>query len=135
MSIFDTIKDAIFGHHVTAPTASGQAAPTPSTAPSAAPAAAPAASTSTPISTEDLHSQLTSLAAKNSQKLNWQTSIVDLMKLVGLDPSLANRKTLAHELGYAGDTNDSATMNIWLHKAVMDKLAQAGGKVPDSMHA
>ncbi len=75
---------------------------------------------------------MTQLAAKNPQKLNWQTSIVDLMKLVGLDPSFANRKQLAQELGYTGDTADSATMNTWLHKTVMDKLAAGGGSVtPD----
>jgi uncharacterized protein DUF3597 len=73
------------------------------------------------------------MAAKRPEKLNWQSSIVDLMKLVDLDPSLANRKTLAGELGYAGDTQDSAKMNIWLHQQVMQKLAAAAGKVPDSL--
>ena len=73
------------------------------------------------------------MAAKNSEKLNWRSSIVDLMKLVGLDPSLANRKQLASELGYTGDTQDSAKMNIWLHQQVMEKLAADGGKVPDSL--
>jgi Domain of unknown function (DUF3597) len=82
-----------------------------------------------PLSSAELATQLTQMAAKNSQKLNWQTSIVDLMKLVGLDPSFANRKQLAQELGYTGDTGDSASMNIWLHKAVMDKLAASGGGV------
>ena len=72
----------------------------------------------------------TDLAAANPQPLNWRTSIVDLMKLLDLDSSLSARKELAHELGYSGDTADSASMNIWLHKQVMQKLAQNGGKVP-----
>jgi len=73
------------------------------------------------------------MAQKNAQKLNWSTSIVDLMKLLDLDSSLTARKTLAQELKYSGDTNDSATMNIWLHKQVMIKLAENGGKVPDAL--
>ncbi len=78
----------------------------------------------------DVEAVLSDMAAKNPQKLNWKTSIVDLMKLVGMESSLAERKELAQELGYKGDMNDSATMNIWLHKQVMQKLAQNGGKVP-----
>jgi 3-oxoacyl-ACP reductase-like protein len=131
MSIFESIKNAIFGKHVTAASpASAQAAPA---AQAAAPSAPPAATLSSAISASDLQAQLAALSAKSSQKLNWQTSIVDLMKLTGLDPSFANRKALAAELGYSGDTNDSASMNIWLHKAVMDKLAQSGGKVTDEL--
>ena len=76
---------------------------------------------------------LNGLNSKQAQKLNWQTSIVDLMKLVGLDSSLQHRKDLAKELGYTGDQNDSAAMNIWLHKAVMRKLAENGGRVPASL--
>ena len=76
---------------------------------------------------------LNGMAQKNAQKLNWSTSIVDLMKLLDLDSSLTARKTLAQELKYSGDTNDSATMNIWLHKQVMIKLAENGGKVPDAL--
>ena len=76
---------------------------------------------------------LTGLAAKNPQKLNWQTSIVDLMKLLDLDSSLHARTELAQELHYSGDTNDTATMNMWLQKQVMQKLAENGGKVPDSL--
>jgi 3-oxoacyl-ACP reductase-like protein len=132
MSIFDSIKNAIFGHAAAAPAASmAPAAPaTPTPAPAAAPA--PAVPASTAIAPAALESMLTQLAARNPQKLNWQTSIVDLMKLVGLDPSFANRKQLAQELGFTGDTTDSASMNIWLHKAVMDKLAASGGAVtPD----
>jgi hypothetical protein len=70
---------------------------------------------------------------KNSQQLNWRTSIVDLMKLLDLDSSLNARKELATELHYTGDKNDSASMNIWLHKQVMQKLAENGGKVPDNL--
>ena len=73
---------------------------------------------------------LNGLAEKNPQTLDWRQSIVDLMKLLDLDSSLAARKQLAEELGYTGDTNDSASMNIWLHKQVMQKLAENGGKVP-----
>jgi hypothetical protein len=80
--------------------------------------------------TVDVEAVLTEMAEKNPQKLNWRTSIVDLMKLVGMESSLSERKELAQELGYKGDMNDSATMNIWLHKQVMQKLAQNGGKVP-----
>jgi len=67
------------------------------------------------------------------QKLDWRHSIVDLMKLLHLDSSLSARKELAQELHYTGDTSDSASMNIWLHKQVMQKLAENGGKVPDSL--
>ena len=74
------------------------------------------------------------LAAKNKEKLNWKTSIVDLMKLLKLDSSLSARKDLAKELGYKEDTGDSAAMNIWLHKQVMRKLAENGGKVPAELH-
>jgi hypothetical protein len=81
----------------------------------------------------DVAAVLEKMAAGNSQKLNWRTSIVDLMKLVGMDSSLENRKELAKELGYSGDTGDSAAMNIWLHKRVMQELAKNGGKVPANM--
>jgi hypothetical protein len=134
MSIFSRIKDAIFG-------ANAKAAPAPSSpptqkpAPSATPKAAPppAAPTTAAPAAVDVEAVLTQLAAKQGQKLNWRTSIVDLMKLVGLDPSLDNRKELARELGYKGDTNDSAAMNIWLHKQVMTQLATHGGKVPPEL--
>jgi hypothetical protein len=135
MGIFDSIKNAIFGHHETAAVAPASTPNDSATVSSAAPAAAPAAPAVTPLSESGLEAQLAQLSAKNSQKLNWQTSIVDLMKLVGLDPSLANRKQLAQELGYKGDTADSATMNIWLHKEVMAKLAASGGSVPADLKA
>jgi hypothetical protein len=76
---------------------------------------------------------LVDLASKNAEKLNWRTSIVDLMKLLQLDSSLAARKELAQELHFTGDTNDSASMNIWLHRQVMIKLAENGGKVPEEL--
>ena len=73
------------------------------------------------------------MAAKNPEKLDWKRSIVDLMKLVGMDSSLASRKELASELGYTGDQSDSAQMNVWLHKQVFKKLAENGGKVPQEL--
>jgi hypothetical protein len=78
----------------------------------------------------DMGKVLEDLAAKSPQKLNWRTSIVDLMKLLGMESSLQERKALADELGYTGDKGDSAAMNIWLHKQVMRKVAENGGKVP-----
>lgn len=97
------------------------------TAGASAPASTGAASGGAQV---DISAVLNGMATKNPEKLDWRRSIVDLMKLVGLDSSLAARKELAKELGYTGDTNDSATMNVWLHKQVMAKLAANGGKVP-----
>jgi hypothetical protein len=130
MGIFSSIKEKIFGKKEEAPTPT---APAPSIAPSAAaatPAAAPAAA---PVSVIDVEESLSRQAASHSESLNWRTSIVDLMKLLGIDPSLANRKELAQELGYTGELNGSAEMNIWLHKAVMRELAANGGKVPSDL--
>ena len=81
----------------------------------------------------DIEQVLDGMAANNSQKLNWRTSIVDLMKLVGMDSTLQERRELADELGYTGDKGDTAAMNMWLHKAVMKKLAENGGKVPANL--
>jgi Domain of unknown function (DUF3597) len=81
----------------------------------------------------DISEVLDGLAAKNPEKLDWKRSIVDLMKLVGMDSSLSARKELAKELNYTGDTDDSAKMNIWLHKEVLKKLAANGGKVPQEL--
>ena len=78
----------------------------------------------------DVNAVLNDMASKNSEQLDWKRSIVDLMKLVGMDSSLQERKELATELGYTGDKNDSATMNVWLHKQVLKKLSENGGKVP-----
>ncbi|WP_295707548.1 DUF3597 domain-containing protein [uncultured Brevundimonas sp.] len=103
------------------PQAQPQAAPAPTPQPQAAtPAAQPV----------DIEAVLDGLNAERAQKLNWRTSIVDLMKLVGLESSLSERKELADELGYTGDKSDSAAMNIWLHKQVLKKLQDNGGKVP-----
>jgi hypothetical protein len=81
----------------------------------------------------DVDAVLSGLAAKNSEHLDWKKSIVDLMKLVGMDSSLSARKELATELGYTGDKDDSAAMNVWLHKEVLKKLAANGGKVPANL--
>ena len=81
----------------------------------------------------DVAANLERMAATNPESLNWRESIVDLMKLVGMDSSLTARKQLATELHYSGDQNDSASMNIWLHKAVLKKLAENGGKVPQEL--
>jgi 3-oxoacyl-ACP reductase-like protein len=131
MSIFGKILGGIFNRKkpaeaAPAPTAAPAPAPTaaPAPAPTAAPAPAPAPE---PV---DIEAVLNELAAANPQKLNWRTSIVDLMKLVGLESSLSERKELADELGYTGDKSDSAAMNIWLHKQVLAKLAANGGTVP-----
>ncbi|MBO0133048.1 DUF3597 domain-containing protein [Agrobacterium burrii] len=134
MSFFDKIKNAIFGKAEAAPQTSAPAG-TPTTAASpAAPAqpASPAPTASAPASTGnvDVASILDAAVKKNGQKLDWKHSIVDLLKALDLDSSLTARKELAAELGYTGDTSDSATMNIWLHKAVIKKLSENGGKVP-----
>jgi hypothetical protein len=130
MSIFGKIMSAIWGASPSSP------ATTPGATSGASPAAAPgsaAAPASAPMAMVDVEQVLSQLAAKNREKLDWRKSIVDLMKLLGLDSSLTARKELAHELHYSGDTNDSAAMNVWLHKQVMRKLAENGGKVPDDL--
>jgi 3-oxoacyl-ACP reductase-like protein len=105
-------------------------APAPAPAAAAAPAA-PQPAAATPVTPlVDVEAILTTMQQQNSQPLNWRTSIVDLLKLLNLDSSLASRKELADELHYTGDKNDSASMNIWLHKQVMIKLSENGGKVP-----
>ncbi len=113
----------------TAPPSAGTAPPT-TTAATATPTAAPAAPAVKPMAEVDVEQMLDGMAQKSGEKLNWKTSIVDLMKLLGLDSSLASRKELAQELHYSGDMNDSASMNIWLHRQVMNKVAANGGKVP-----
>lgn len=166
MSIFDRIKNAIFGeaHAAPAPQTSGTASASPSSsappttqpvAPSA-PAAAPAptstaasaaqSTTATPRPSDglapsnsasqapvDVESILNEAVKKSGQTLNWRHSIVDLMKALGMDASLQERKELAQELGYPGDTNDSGKMNIFLHRALMKKLSQNGGHVPSDL--
>ena len=130
MSIFGNIMSAIFGH------STAQAQPKPSTANTAAAPSASSAPTSAPTAPQsqvDVEAILNKLASQNREKLDWRKSIVDLMKLLKLDSSLSARQELAKELHYAGDTKDSAAMNIWLHKQVMIKLAENGGKVPDEL--
>ena len=125
MSIFGKILGGIFNRKKPA-----QPAPAPSATPAAPASPAVVASAPQPPEPVDIEAVLNELAAENPQKLNWRTSIVDLMKLVGMESSLAERKELADELGYTGDKSDSAAMNIWLHKQVLAKLAANGGKVP-----
>jgi hypothetical protein len=131
MSVFGDIMSKIFRHPQAkaAPRPAPQAAPA-AAAPSPGPAAAQAAAEAPAV---DVGAVLEVMAKDNGQQLNWRQSIVDLLKLLSIDSSLANRKALAAELGYSGDTEDSAAMNIWLHKAVMQKLAENGGIVPDSL--
>ena len=125
MSILGTIMSAIF-----------KSASPAGTAPSAAtPSAAPGGTSAAPTAQVDVAAVLTKLADQNKEKLDWRKSIVDLMKLLNLDSSLAARKQLAQELHYTGDQNDSASMNVWLHKQVMQKLAENGGKVPAELRA
>ena len=118
----------------TASRGSMQGAPTQasqqSAAPQAAPQAAPAAPPQAPMEQVDVEAILTKMASQQGQQLNWRSSIVDLLKLLNIDSSLQARKELAQELDYTGDTSDSAKMNIWLHRQVMNKLAANGGKVP-----
>ena len=151
MSIFGTIASAIFGSAAHAEGASPDVKAAPSNAPAASttvaandtappaamPAAAPASSPASPNivakTPVDVMAVLDKMDDASDEKLDWSTSIVDLMKLLKLDSSLAARKQLAHELNYPGDTKDSAKMNIWLHKAVMTKLAENGGIVPKEL--
>ncbi|MFL9828655.1 DUF3597 domain-containing protein [Rhodoplanes sp. SY1] len=151
MSVLGTIMSRIFGHARAedGPAPASTSSPPPSAAPGSAspapsdrstplPSAPPA---STPPSGRpsggdvDVAAVLTEKAAKRTENLDWRRSIVDLMKLLDLDSSLAARKELARELHYSGDTNDSATMNVWLHGQVMKKLAENGGRVPDDLRA
>jgi hypothetical protein len=120
MGVFSKIRDAIFGKKE-------EEVPAAETPPPETDAPEPVP---TPMSEVDVGARLDFMAANAAQQLNWRTSIVDLMKLVGMESSLAERRELAGELDYTGDTADTATMNIWLHKQVMIKLAENGGVVP-----
>jgi hypothetical protein len=146
MSVFGNIVSAIFGskHAASVTAAAGPSAPSPSagaakgtSAPSpstatAAGASAPSPGTS-PISKADVEAILAKLDDEQDEDYDWKSSIVDLMKLLKLDSGLGARKQLAKELGYTGALDGSAEMNVWLHKQVMTKLAETGGKVPDSL--
>ena len=129
MSILGNIFNKIFHRGDNAASNTTASAPSGSDA-AAAGVAAQATATAEAAAPVDVEAVLNGLAAKNSQKLNWRTSIVDLMKLLDMDSSLQERKELATELGYTGAKDGSAEMNIWLHKQVMNKLAATGGKVP-----
>jgi hypothetical protein len=131
MGIFDKIMSTIFG----AANASGMPAPSAgaSAAGGTAPAGTPADAAKAAAATVDVAANLDALAKASKEKFDWRKSLVDLMKLLKLDSSLASRKELAKELGYTGNTSDSATLNVWLHKQVMTKLAANGGKVPDEL--
>jgi uncharacterized protein DUF3597 len=154
MSVFGSIVSAIFGSKhaagVTQASATGSATPAPSkpstagaapTAGSTAAASPASAGTPTaaaaakPISRADVEAILQKLDDDQDEDFDWKRSIVDLMKLLKLDSSLGARKQLAQELGYTGALDGSAEMNVWLHKQVMTKLAESGGKVPDSLRA
>jgi hypothetical protein len=134
MSIFSKIKDAIFGHKTA--TAPGDRPQIPAGWAGGAPAGtagAPVAPTPTTTNV-DVEAVLTEMArSKGNPDLNWRTSIVDLMKLLGLDSSLENRNELATELGFTGQKDGSAEMNMWLHREVMRQLAANGGQVPSSL--
>lgn len=133
----DKAVEAVAGETAAAaesPAAPAEAAPVEAAAVETVAAAAPAAADAPP-ETVDVVAVCEALAAKNPQKLNWRTSIVDLMKLLGMDSSLANRKELAKELGCPENLigGDYSQMNVWLIKAVMKKLAENGGKVPEEL--
>lgn len=134
MSILGDIFRKIFpaSHAGVAPgeTAVPPKAPSAPASPTPPPTASPMNNSITQV---DVEAILNDMAKKSSQTYNWRESIVDLLKLLRLDSSLQSRKDLARELGYNGDTNDSASMNIWLHRQVMNKLAANGGKVPNDL--
>lgn len=129
MSIFGKIMGAIFGSKAAAAPASGGTAPSPG----ASAGSSASAAGSAPAQSVDVAAILDKAVAAKKEKLQWRTSIVDLMKALDVDSSFAARKELATELGYTGDSNDSASMNIWLHKQMMAKLAANGGKLPSDI--
>ena len=159
MSIFSNILNKIFPQDHPATTASGgtvppaapNAAPASSSTPSGNPTSTPLSSAGdaagtpatvgveparppvTPLPEVDVDAILTQKQQQSGAALNWRTSIVDLLKLLDLDSSLESRKALAQELHYTGNTDDSAAMNVWLHRQVMSKLEENGGKVPDDL--
>ena len=137
MSIFGNIMSAIFSHAPSVASASANPAST-AAKPASPSAQATSVSGQTPSSAKpapavDISVIMDKLAQEAGEQLDWRKSIVDLMKLINLDSSIAARKQLAKELNYTGDSNDSASMNIWLHKEVMTKLAENGGKVPEEL--
>jgi hypothetical protein len=138
MSVFGNMISAIFGskHAAGVTAAAGPSSPSPSSpATSASAGTAAGATAAKPISKADVEAILAKLADEQDEDLDWKSSIVDLMKLLKLDSGLGARKQLAQELGYTGALDGSAAMNVWLQKQVMTKLAESGGKVPDSLKA
>ena len=140
MSVFGSIVSAIFGskHAANAAPSAGATPGSPASAGASAPsgsAASSGAAAAKPISREDVEAILKRLHDDQREDFDWRKSIVDLMKLLKLDSSLSARKQLAQELGYSGALDGSADMNLWLHRQVMVKLAESGGKVPDSLKA
>ena len=128
MSIFGDIVNKLFGKaKPDQPAPAVEPTPDPAAAQAAAPAAASAPA---PLADVDVAVVMDQFVSESGQTLNWRTSIVDTLKALGVDSSLEHRKELAKELKYSGDTNDSASMNIWLHKQVMKALAANGGKLP-----
>ena len=133
MGMFQDLMSKIFHR---APEASAQSAPAaPDSGTGQPKSGAAPESAQQPVTAVDVAAILDKMASENTQKLNWKHSIVDLMKLVGMESSLEARRELAADLKYSGDTKDTATMNIWLHKEVMKKLAENGGKVPKELLA
>ena len=133
MNVFGKLMDRIFSRKKQdAPAAAPAPAPMSPATGTVSPGATTAVATppSVPTQEVDVEAVLEELAAQRGEKLNWRTSIVDLMKLVGMESSLAERRELADELGYTGDTSDTARMNMWLHKEVMRRMAANGGRVP-----
>ncbi|MGE8161642.1 DUF3597 domain-containing protein [Paraburkholderia sp. NPDC080076] len=131
MSIFGDIVNKLFGKaKPDQPAPAVEPTPDPAAAQAAAPAAAPAPA---PLADVDVAVVMDQFVSESGQTLNWRTSIVDTLKALGVDSSLEHRKELAKELKYSGDTNDSASMNIWLHKQVMVALAANGGKLPPDL--
>jgi Domain of unknown function (DUF3597) len=148
MGMFNNLMSKIFGHagaatsttqappSTTIASATAPSATTPAASPVSPATAAPAATSepaATPVQTVDVAAILDGLAAKNSEKLDWKKSIVDLLKLLDMDSSISARKQLATELHYSSDENDSATMNVWLHKQVLRELSEHGGKIPPDL--
>src|SRR6516225_6516936 len=129
MSIFGNIASAIFGHKSVGTTAAVQ----PGAPAEGTPTAAATPATGKAMTQAEVEAMIKKIADGQSEKLNWQQSIVDLMKLLKLDSSFTARKQLAQELGYKGSLDGSAEMNIWLQKEVMTKLAESGGVVPESL--
>jgi hypothetical protein len=132
MSIFGNIASAIFGTSKGVPPVVGLAAASTAASTTSGSSAA-SATTGKPMTRDELEAMIEKIAREQDENYNWDQSIVDLMKLLKLDSSFTARKQLAQELGYRGKLDGSADMNVWLHKQVMVKLAESGGKMPESL--